>query len=100
MSFLQYLRDTRSEMNHVAWPTRTQTVVFTALVAIVSILIALYLGFFDFVFTRALSEGLKFAPSDASSLEMLPVSGGEEQLQIENIELAPESNVPQESPAL
>lgn len=56
MSFTQYLKDTRAELNHVAWPTQTQTVVFTVLVVIVSLFIALYLGFFDYIFTTALSR--------------------------------------------
>jgi preprotein translocase SecE subunit len=51
-----YLRETRSELNHVAWPTRAQTIVYTILVALISVGVALYLGVFDFVFTGALSR--------------------------------------------
>ena len=54
----QYLKDTRGELRHVAWPTRTQTVVFTLLVALVSVGISLYLGLFDYIFTGALSRAL------------------------------------------
>jgi len=53
-AFMQYIRDTRAEMSHVAWPTQQQTVVFTALVVLVSIVTAAYLGVLDFVFTRVL----------------------------------------------
>lgn len=51
---MQYIRDTRGEMRHVAWPTQTQTIIFTALVIVISIATALYLGLLDFLFTRVL----------------------------------------------
>ncbi len=63
MSFTQYLKDTRSELRHVAWPTRAQTVVYTVLVVAVSVGAALYLGLFDFLFTNALSRALSFLPA-------------------------------------
>ena len=62
MALIQYLKDTRSELNHVAWPTRMQTIVFTALVILLSALIAVYLGFFDYVFTTGLGRGLELLP--------------------------------------
>ncbi|MCR4325524.1 MAG: preprotein translocase subunit SecE [Patescibacteria group bacterium] len=61
--FGQYLKDTRSELRHVAWPTRTQTLVYTILVAAISIVVALYLGLFDFLFTSGLSRVLEVLPS-------------------------------------
>lgn len=59
----QYLKDTQAELRHVAWPTRAQTIVYTVLVALISIFISLYLGLFDFVFTTALRETLGTAPA-------------------------------------
>lgn len=56
MSFSQYLKDTRAELNHVAWPTQTQTIVYTLFVVGISVGIALYLGFFDFLFTSSLKR--------------------------------------------
>lgn len=58
MALGQYLKDTQAELRHVAWPTRTQTVVFTALVALISVFVALYLGMFDYIFTNGLSNYL------------------------------------------
>lgn len=55
MSIGQYLRDTKNELRHVAWPTRTQTTVFTAFVIGLSLILALYLGLADLVFTRGVS---------------------------------------------
>lgn len=51
-----YLRETRTELRHVAWPTRTQTIVYTVLVAAISVGIAAYLGLFDYIFTGALTH--------------------------------------------
>lgn len=59
----QYLKDTRGELRHVAWPTQTQTIVYTVLVAFVSVGVALYLGLFDFLFTSGLSRTLEVLPS-------------------------------------
>lgn len=55
-AFGKYIQETRVELKHVAWPTQTQTVVYTALVVGISIAVSLYIGFFDFFFTRGLEE--------------------------------------------
>lgn len=62
MAFIQYIKDTRAEMRHVAWPTQTQTIVYTTLVIIVSLLVAVYVGFFDFLLTRGLETVLTGSP--------------------------------------
>ena len=49
-----YLRDTKAEMKHVSWPTQTQTVVYSILVILISAIVALFLGAFDYVFTNLL----------------------------------------------
>lgn len=54
MSFIQYLKDTKAEMNHVSWPTKKQTIIYTAIVIGVSVFVAIYLGVFDYVFTGLL----------------------------------------------
>lgn len=70
MSFSQYLKDTRAELNHVAWPTKTQTMIFTSLVIALSVLVSLYLGLFDYVFTNALGRGLELLPGQEGSLQL------------------------------
>ncbi len=74
MAFLQYLKDTRGELNHVAWPTRVQTLVFTALVILTSILISLYLGFFDFLFTTGLGKVIGVLPNAQPTPQEEPIS--------------------------
>ncbi len=58
--FIQYLKDTRGELRHVSWPTRSQAIVFTALVIVISVVTAFLLGFFDFVFTKGLEHIIGF----------------------------------------
>lgn len=50
----EYFKEVRAEMKNVTWPTRTQTFYFTLGVIIVSLFVAYYLGFFDYIFTRGL----------------------------------------------
>ena len=54
MNLIQYLKETRAELRHVSWPSRRETTVFTAVVIAVSLATALYLGFFDYLFSLAL----------------------------------------------
>jgi len=62
--FIQYLQDTRGELRHVAWPTRLQTIVYSILVAAISVGVALYLGLFDFLFTGGLKNALSVLPQN------------------------------------
>lgn len=67
MGLGQYIKDTRAELRHVAWPTRTQTIIYTVLVTAISIVVALYLGFFDFLFTTGLARSLQLLTGEGSS---------------------------------
>jgi preprotein translocase SecE subunit len=55
-SFLDYLAGVRAEMTHVKWPSNAQAVGYTALVIIISLLVAAFLGGLDFVFTIGTEE--------------------------------------------
>lgn len=74
MSFVQYLKDTQAELRHVAWPTRTQTIVYTVLVALISIGVSLYLGLFDYLFTTGLARFLQVLPAAAPQSTQQPLS--------------------------
>ena len=58
-NFINYLKDTLAELKHVSWPTNKQSLVYTALVIAISILVALFVGLFDFAFSRALDWFIK-----------------------------------------
>jgi preprotein translocase subunit SecE len=52
--FIEYLKDTKEEIGHVSWPTQKQAVTYTALVIGVSIVVAILLAVFDYVFNLGL----------------------------------------------
>jgi preprotein translocase SecE subunit len=55
MSIINYLKETQSELSHVNWPTKRQSIVFSVVVIVVSVLVAFFLGLFDFIFARILN---------------------------------------------
>ena len=57
--FISYLKDTQAELKHVAWPTQRQAIIATALVIGISILVSLFVGAFDFVFSRVIDWYIK-----------------------------------------
>lgn len=58
MKLLDYFKDTKSEMRHVSWPNKDQTIRLTLIVLGVSVFTALLLGLFDLSFQMGLQEFL------------------------------------------
>ena len=54
--FIEYIKETKAEMKNVTWPTRRQAVYFTLAVIIISVVVAYYLGLFDFIFAQGLQK--------------------------------------------
>jgi len=52
----EYFKETKTELKHVIWPGRRQTVFYTLIVIILSVLVAYYLGVFDFLFSKGLEK--------------------------------------------
>ena len=52
----EYIKEAREELNHVIWPSRSQTINYTIIVIVLSIVLAYYLGIFDYVFGRLLEK--------------------------------------------
>ena len=53
--FSKYLRDTASELKQVSWPTQQQAMFYTVLVIVISIIVALFTGAFDYIFSQGIS---------------------------------------------
>ena len=53
---LNFLREVKGEMKHVNWPTRRQTLVYTILIIVISIFVAIYVGVFDQFFTMGIEQ--------------------------------------------
>jgi len=54
-----YFNEVRAEMAKVTWPTRSQTIRMTILVIIVSVVMGIFIGGLDFVFSRTLTAILQ-----------------------------------------
>ena len=52
----EYFKETKTELKHVIWPTRSQTFYYTLIVIVLSVVIAYYLGIWDFIFSQGLQK--------------------------------------------
>ncbi|KKU22020.1 MAG: Preprotein translocase, SecE subunit [Candidatus Nomurabacteria bacterium GW2011_GWA1_46_11] len=55
-SITEYLKETRTELKHVIWPSRSQTFYYTLIVILLSVVVAYYLGVFDYLFSLLLGR--------------------------------------------
>jgi preprotein translocase subunit SecE len=51
-----FLREVKGEMKHVNWPSRKQAVMYSLLVVVLSIFVAIYVGVFDHIFTLGIEQ--------------------------------------------
>ena len=62
MKFLKkiitFLKETKVELKKVNWPTRKQSIKYTLIVIGVSLVVAIFLGGLDFLFTWLISKFL------------------------------------------
>lgn len=59
MNLTNYLKETKAELKEVNWPTRSQTITYTVMVILISVLVAVFLGGVDFGLNKALTFILK-----------------------------------------
>lgn len=55
MSFISHIKESKGELAFVKWPTRKQTINYTILIVVLSLIIAAYIGALDVVFTKLLA---------------------------------------------
>jgi len=48
----RFFEEARQEIRHVNWPTRGEAIRLTAIVIFISLGLAVFLGFFDWLFTN------------------------------------------------
>jgi preprotein translocase subunit SecE len=48
----KFLRETYDELTKVVWPTRNEVIRLTVVVIAISVLIGLYIGGLDYIFTK------------------------------------------------
>jgi len=90
----QYLKDTRSELRHVAWPTQLQTIVYTILVALISVGVAAYLGLFDFLFTTGLTKIVSTAPAQTQTTQQATTTAPQVNFSVPNVQTTPVNSTP------
>jgi len=56
---LAFLKEVRSEMNNVSWPSREETLRLTGIVIGISLIVAIFIGILDFLFTNLMGAILK-----------------------------------------
>ncbi len=54
MALAEYIKETRAELTHVSWATQKQWIELTITVLVVSLGVAFFLGFFDYLFLSIL----------------------------------------------
>jgi preprotein translocase subunit SecE len=59
VNIVKYFKEVREELVKVTWPSREQTLNKTALVIIASVVVGVYIGALDFVFTLLAQTILK-----------------------------------------
>ena len=52
----EYFKETKTELKHVIWPKRIQTVYYTLIVILLSVFLGYFLGLFDFLFSKGLEK--------------------------------------------
>jgi preprotein translocase subunit SecE len=56
MKLTEYIKETRGEMKHVNWPTKSQAVNYTLLVVVLSVVTALILALADYIFSMGVEK--------------------------------------------
>jgi preprotein translocase subunit SecE len=56
MKLFNYIKDVKGEMKHVSWPSKKQTTTYTILVIVISVILAYFLGLFDYIFSSVIKN--------------------------------------------
>ena len=49
-----YLKNVRTELSHVVWPSRRQSIIHVVLIVLISIVTALFIAALDYVLTQGI----------------------------------------------
>jgi preprotein translocase subunit SecE len=53
---ITFFQEVKTEIKKVNWPTKKETIMYTLIVIAISIVVAIYLGGLDFIFTTILNR--------------------------------------------
>lgn len=54
MNIGRFLKSVRGEFDHINWPSKEQTIAYTAAVVVLTLAVAYYLGLLDWLFSLGL----------------------------------------------
>lgn len=54
-----FLKETREELKKVTWPTQAEVIRLTVIVIAISLLVGLFIGALDFIFTKTMEVIIK-----------------------------------------
>ena len=57
---IEYFKEIKGELKHVIWPSKKQTIFYTIIVIVLSVIVAYFLGVFDFIFSKGLEKIISF----------------------------------------
>jgi preprotein translocase subunit SecE len=52
---VKYIKATLAELRQVNWPSQKQAITYTVLVIVISAIVALYVGAFDYLFSQGIN---------------------------------------------
>jgi len=55
MSFISHIKEAKGEAAFIKWPSKKQTIRYTVAIIVVSIVVAVYLGGLDILFSKILA---------------------------------------------
>jgi preprotein translocase subunit SecE len=58
-AFATYLKNVRSELSHVVWPSRRQSLIHVALIVLISVATALFIAALDYALTQGVGYLLR-----------------------------------------
>jgi len=53
---INFLHETKTELKKVSWPTKKETLRHTALIIVISVALAAFIGLVDYIFTIGLDK--------------------------------------------
>ncbi|MCS6936650.1 MAG: preprotein translocase subunit SecE [Candidatus Bipolaricaulota bacterium] len=56
---LSYLREVRSELSRITWPSRVELIALTSLVLVMVVILAIYIGLLDWIFREGARQLLR-----------------------------------------
>jgi len=56
MKLTNLFKDVGAEIRKITWPTRRETIKYTLIVIGISVIVAMFLGGFDFIFVRLMER--------------------------------------------